>query len=285
MLTAACGTPSAQRPADVTSPAALPRAVASSAAPTQTPTPTVAPTPTRAPLGTVAPRWLGTRVLSENADGYVSARTTPPALRNRRFTLPDQIAPLPGGGFASRVTSPAPSSVIARSTWQRGCPVAAGDLAWVRLTFRGFDGTRHTGEILTNADAADDLVTVFRRLYRERFPIEQMHITTRAELDAAPTGDGNNTSSFVCRPVTGGSSYSQHAYGRAIDVNPFQNPYLKGDRVIPELATAYVDRERQRAGMIESAGPVSQAFAAIGWTWGGTYSDLKDLQHFSANGG
>ncbi|GGF48321.1 hypothetical protein GCM10011519_22890 [Marmoricola endophyticus] len=223
-------------------------------------------------------------MLATNADGYVSARPTPPALRNRRFTLPDQLAALPGSGFASRVAAPAPARVIARSTWQPACPVAADDLAWVRLTFRGFDGERHTGELLVNRSAADDVVAVFRRLWRADFPVEQMHVTSRAELDAAPTGDGNNTSAFVCRPVTGGSSYSVHAYGLAIDVDPFQNPYVKGDRVIPELATSYVDRSRCRPGMIEPGGPVTSAFASVGWVWGGTYRSLKDLQHFSANG-
>ena len=154
-------------------------------------------------------------------------RPTPPALRNRRFTLPDQLPPLPGTGFASRVTSPPPADVVARSTWQRGCPVGVDDLAWIRLTFWGFDDQRHTGELLANASAADDLVSVFRTLYRDRFPIEQMRISTRADLDAPPTGDGNATEVYSCRPATGGSHFSQHAYGLAIDVNSFQNPYVK----------------------------------------------------------
>ena len=86
------------------------------------------------------------------------------------------------------------------------------------------------------------LVTVFRRLYDARFPIEEMRITTQAEQDAPPTGDGNDTGAFACRPVRGATSYSQHAYGLAVDVNPFQNPYLKGDLVLPELASSYRDR-------------------------------------------
>ncbi|WP_188779881.1 M15 family metallopeptidase [Marmoricola endophyticus] len=280
LLAAACGTPEAASDHASTP---TPSRTQPQTAPTSPSAP--ATTPTRAaPLGTVPPPWLGTRVLATNADGYVSARPTPPALRNRRFTLPDQLAALPGSGFASRVAAPAPARVIARSTWQPACPVAADDLAWVRLTFRGFDGERHTGELLVNRSAADDVVAVFRRLWRADFPVEQMHVTSRAELDAAPTGDGNNTSAFVCRPVTGGSSYSVHAYGLAIDVDPFQNPYVKGDRVIPELATSYVDRSRCRPGMIEPGGPVTSAFASVGWVWGGTYRSLKDLQHFSANG-
>lgn len=204
-------------------------------------------------------------------------------LRVRRFTLPDRLPALPGRGFASRVER-APASVIARSTWQPGCPVAAADLDWIRLTFRGFDHGRHTGELLANRTAASALVTVFHRLYDARFPIEEMRITTRAELDAPPTGDGNNTGAFVCRPVVGQHVFSQHAYGLAVDVNPFQNPYVKGDLVLPELAVAYTKRSWVRPGMIRPRGVVVRAFASVGWGWGGSWSGLKDLQHFSALG-
>ena len=104
-----------------------------------------------------------------------------------------------------------------------------------------------------------------------------MRITRAEELDAPPTGDGNNTGAFACRPTTGATSYSQHAYGLAIDVNPFQNPYIKGDLVLPELASSYLDRGRVRPGMIEPDGPVVRAFAAIGWTWGGDLAVAEGL--------
>ncbi|WP_230486722.1 M15 family metallopeptidase [Nocardioides anomalus] len=196
--------------------------------------------------------------------------------------MPDTLAPLPGDGFAARVER-APADVLARSTWEPGCPVAAADLSWVRLSFWGFDDQRHTGELLVHASVADDLVGVFRTLYRDRFPLEELRITPRAELDAEPTGDGNDTGAFVCRPSTGSTTtFSQHAYGLAIDVNPFQNPYLKGDLVLPELASAYLERDRQRPGMLTDA--VVAAFARIGWEWGGDWQSLKDYQHFSQNG-
>ena len=235
-------------------------------------------------IGATPPSWLGKRVLPEQANGFGEIRPTPPELDRRRFTLPDQLPPLPGTGFASRVTTPAPADVIARSTWKQGCPVAATDLSWIRLTFFGFDGRRHTGELLVNRSVADDLVEVFRTLYAEQIPIEEMRITRADELDAPPTGDGNNTGAFACRPTTGATSYSQHAYGLAIDVDPFQNPYVKGDLVLPELASSYLDRDRLRPGMIEPDGAVVRAFAAIGWEWGGAWRTLKDYQHFSQNG-
>lgn len=255
---------------------------------TPRPTPRPAPTETTPPPGTVAPPWLGTRVLPTVASGDGEVRRTPRALRHRRFTLPDTVAPLPGHGFASRVTTPAPDAVIARSTWRPGCPVGTAELSWVRVAFHGFDGARHTGELLVNTVAAEDVVAVFADLWHADFPIEQMVIATRADLDAPPTGDGNGTGAFVCRPVTGGTSYSQHAYGLAVDVDSFQNPYLRGtgaDRVVlPELSSSYLDRGDVRPGMITADGPVVRAFSRIGWGWGGSYSSLKDYQHFSANG-
>ncbi len=238
--------------------------------------------------GTTPPPWLGTRVLPEAENGFGEVRPTPPALRTRRFTLPDTLPALPGRGYAARITDPAPDAVLARSTWRPGCPVGREELAWLRVTFRGFGGARHTGELLVNGAVAADLRRVFRDLWRARFPLEQMAITPAEALDAPPTGDGNGTGSFVCRPVTGGSSFSQHAYGLAVDVNPFQNPYLRGrgpDRVVlPELASAYLDRSRRAPGMIHDDGVVVRAFGRIGWAWGGDYRTLKDWQHFSASG-
>lgn len=230
------------------------------------------------------PRWLGQRVLPRQANGFGEVRPTPPELDPRRFTLPDRLPPLPGTGFAARVATPAPARVIRRSTWNPRCPVTAEELSWVRLTFVGFDGRRHTGELLTNRSVAADLVAVFRRLYAARYPIEEMRVSRADELTAPPTGDGNNTGSFACRTTRGATSYSQHAYGLAVDVNPFQNPYVKGDVVLPELASSYLQRRRVRPGMIEPNGPVVRAFASIGWEWGGTWRTLKDYQHFSQNG-
>ena len=247
------------------------------------PTPRPTQRPAAAP-GTVPPPWLGTRVLPTTDTGFGEVRTTPPALRHRRFTLPDTVRALPGEGFAARVTAPAPRPVIARSTWRPRCPVGPAELTWLRLAFWGFDDRRHTGELLVHTDVARDLVSVFRRLYAARFPLEELSIITRRELDAPPTGDGNATTAFACRPTTGGTTYSQHAYGLAVDVNSFQNPYLSGDLVLPELASAYLLRTRDRPGMIEANGPVVRAFASIGWEWGGSWRSLKDYQHFSRNG-
>jgi hypothetical protein len=174
--------------------------------------------------------------------------------------------------------------VVARSTWASGCPVELDDLRYVTVAYWGFDALPHTGELLVNADVADEVVEVFRRLHEARFPIEEMRITGADELDLHPTGDDNNTGSFVCRRSRGSTSWSEHAYGRGVDINPFHNPYVKGDLVLPELASAYRDRSVERPGMILRGDVVTDAFAAIGWSWGGNWRSSTDPMHFSATG-
>jgi len=177
-----------------------------------------------------------------------------------------------------------PAEVVARSTWQEGCPVPLDELRYLTMSFWGFDGRAHTGEMIVHAEVADDVVAVFGTLYEARFPIEEMRVVSRPELDAPPYGDGNNTTAFSCRPATQSTSWSQHALGLAVDVNPFHNPYQRGDLVLPELASAYTDRSHVRPGMIEAGDPVTEVFAGIGWGWGGTWQSLTDPMHFSRNG-
>lgn len=259
-----------------------------SAAPVATPvaTPATSPSPATTRIGdaATAPTWLGTRTLPVGSNGFAAARDTPPELRNRSIITVDDLPPPADGGFHSAIQA-VPARVLARSTWTRSCPVAAADLRYATVSFRGFDGLAHTGELLVNARAADALVTVFGKLFAAGYPIERMRVTSFAELHAPPTGDGNTTAAFACRPVRGRKAWSQHAYGLAVDVSPFQNPYHKGDVVLPELATSYLKRNDVRAGMIRPDGPVVRAFASIGWQWGGDYRSLKDFMHFSANGG
>lgn len=232
--------------------------------------------------GTVRPAWLGTRVLPTDAAGRVPPQATPPELELRRFPTID-ILPAPTDNEFRASIEPLGDEVLARSTWAEGCPVGVDDLRYVRMTFWGFDDRSHEGEMIVHRDVAEDVVGVFRSLHAARFPIEEMRVTAPDELDAPPTGDGNNTTSFVCRAVVGGTRFSEHASGLAVDINPFQNPYRKGDVVLPELATSYLDRSQARPGMIFEGGVVVAAFDAIGWGWGGRWQSLDDYHHFSLN--
>lgn len=229
------------------------------------------------------PLWLGTIVLPVQEGGFGEVQPTPPELIGRTFGTVDILPPPDSATFASTIGS-IPDDVLARSTWTSDCPVAVDDLAYLTVSHSGFDGLAHTGELIVNRAVADDIVSVFAALYEARFPVEEMRVVAAPELDLPPTGDGNNTTAFVCRVATGGTNWSQHAYGLAIDINPFQNPYVKGDLVLPELASYYADRELAEPGIIKSGGDVDTAFAEIGWGWGGNWRSLKDWMHFSQNG-
>ena len=203
----------------------------------------------------------------------------------RRLPTVDRLPPPRGDRFRATV-GPVTQRIRQRmgETWSPRCPVPLSGLRYLTLSFRGFDGRAHTGELVVNASAADDVMAVFRRLYAAAYPIEEMRLPTTADLDAPPTGDGSNTAAYVCRFSRGTTTLSAHAYGLAVDVNPFVNPYRKGDLVLPELASAYLDRSWRRPGMIRRGDVVTRAFAAVGWTWGGDFRSVSDPMHFSANG-
>jgi hypothetical protein len=168
-------------------------------------------------------------------------------------------------------------------SWRPGCPVAPAQLRLVRLSYWGFDGKPHVGRLVVNADVTRAVTVVFGRLYDARFPIRRLRPIDayRGSDDASIAAD--NTAGFNCRyaVAAGPKSWSVHAYGRAIDVNPVENPYLVGGRVLPPRGAAFLDRSPHRRGMAE--GELVDAFAAVGWGWGGRWS-TPDYQHFSANG-
>ena len=234
-------------------------------------------------LGEPRPVWLGTNELPLRAgedNGVV--QPTPVELTDRQLWTDDVLPPPPDDTFVSSVVSPPPADVVARSTWNSDCPVQLDELTYAQVSFFGFDGWFHTGEFIVRNEFADGVVDIFAELHEMRFPIEQMVVTTQEALDAHPTGDSNNTSSFVCRPAVNSSNWSRHALGGAIDINPFHNPYRKDDLVLPELASAYLDRDRDVPGMVSPE--VVELFADIGWGWGGNWRSVDDWMHFSDTG-
>lgn len=280
---AACGTGASDAALDRSSSVASSTVATSEEDPAPVSTASVPTTPTsaEAPVTTPRPDWLGTRVLATAPNGFGEIQPTPPELVDRRFPTIDVLTPPATAEFLPTVDV-VPADVLSRSTWSEACPVAADELRYVTIPFWGFDDDLHTGELLVHADAVDAVVAGFGGLFERRFPIESMLITTVAELDAPMTGDGNNTSAFVCRPTRGSTSWSEHASGRAVDINPFHNPYVKGDLVLPELASTYVDRSDHRAGML--SGDDVAGFTAAGWGWGGDWRSFKDYMHLSADG-
>ncbi len=233
-----------------------------------TTTTTVAPSTTVSQPTTTASVPTGSVVPAATS---TTRRAAPPV------TAQPQVLP-----FRAAITRVTASDLYA--SWRPGCPVPVDQLRAIDVTHFGNDGAVHTGRVVVAASLASGVVEVFRDLYEARFPIERMEPIDVYGGDDNRSIKANNTSAFNCRPVTGGGGWSEHAYGRAIDVNPFVNPYVKGSTVLPPEAAPYRDRTRDEPGMIHAGDEVVDAFAARGWRWGGYWSSLKDYQHFSTSG-
>jgi hypothetical protein len=168
-----------------------------------------------------------------------------------------------------------------RFSYRERCPVPPAQLRTVVVSHWGFDGKARTGRVVVARRLAPGLVRVFRTLWDARFPIRRLEPVSayRGSDDASMAAD--NTSAFNCRFVGGTTRWSMHAYGEAIDVNPVENPYVRGSTVSPAAGRAYVDRSRYRKGMAVRNGVLVRAFAAEGWKWGASFGDY---QHFSTTG-
>jgi hypothetical protein len=193
-------------------------------------------------------------------------------------------APLPEFRAVVRTISPAERQAMTPGVWRPGCPVALSRLRHVSLPFVGFDGRAHRGALVVHNAAATDVVQTFRDLYRARFPIRRMRPIEAYGGDDFASIEADNTSSFNCRPVAGSSRWSEHAYGRAIDIDPIENPYVSGGRTSHPASVPFLRRSPYRAGMAVEGGALVAAFDRVGWGWGGRWSGDKDFQHFSVSG-
>jgi len=174
---------------------------------------------------------------------------------------------------------------IRAMNWHPGCPVPLDDLRLVRVRYWNFRGQVRTGPLVLNQKVARDVLRVFRRLFRSRFPIHRIDLAPRPKpIDRESTR--NLSSSFNCRSATGNPGVlSEHSYGWAVDINPLENPYVRSDgSVLRAAARPYRDRTRRRVGMIHPGDVVVRSFAAIGWGWGGNWQTIKDYMHFSLTG-
>ncbi len=183
--------------------------------------------------------------------------------------------------FRSQPLSPGFLAKVRQTTWHSGCPVAPGDLRQLTLTFRDFHHETRTGTLIVHRDLADEVVRLFRALYDHGFQIERMVPIEEYGGDDNASMAANNTSAFNCRDVTGKPGvFSNHSWGRAIDINPLTNPYVKGDQVLPPAGRKYLDRTKAFPGSILKNGFVVREFEKAGWTWGGRWPDRQDYQHF-----
>ncbi len=169
-------------------------------------------------------------------------------------------------------------------SWHQGCPVPLRDLRLLRMPYWGLDGEVYRGRMVVHERQAQKVLNIFERIYNARFGIRRMKLIEAYDGSDAKSMRANNTSAFNCRKVAGTDTWSEHAYGKAIDINPVQNPYVRGDTVQPAAGEAYLDRTDVREGMIVRPGPVVESFRIADWKWGGDWSSGKDYQHFSRSG-
>lgn len=171
-------------------------------------------------------------------------------------------------------------------SWREGCPIGVEDLRLLTVSFWGFDSSIHRGELVVHRDQAPNVLAAMRGVFDARFPIQRMELVDVYEGSDDRSMEANNTSAFNCRPIESRPDvWSQHAYGRAIDINPVQNPYVSSSgEPDPPSGAPYMDRSKDAVGMIHARGPVVRAFSSVGWEWGGYWASSKDYQHFSSNG-
>lgn len=170
------------------------------------------------------------------------------------------------------------------SSWKEECPVPLSDLSYISVSHWDYDGYVRIGHMVVHAKLADELIDIFDELFAHKFPIERMEIVDMYNADDNRSMSANNSSCFCFRPnTTTPGVYSNHSWGIAIDINPLVNPYVRGERVLPEGGRAYLDRTASYIGGITDSpdNACYRAFTSRGYEWGGSWPDRQDYQHFS----
>lgn len=201
--------------------------------------------------------------------------------------LPAESAAPPAPPPPSSTAPPAPAAVTAvtaaelGATWRPGCPVTPAQLRRVTVTHLGFDANAHRGELIVHQELVPQVIAIFERLYRLNFPIEKMRsVTNYRGGDDELSMEDNNTSAFNCRRIPGSGNWAQHAYGRAIDINPLLNPSVDRRGFEPKNAKVYLDRHRIEPGLLHPGDPAVRVFTDADWRWGGNWKSPVDYQHF-----
>ncbi|WP_245966678.1 M15 family metallopeptidase [Sphaerisporangium album] len=186
--------------------------------------------------------------------------------------------------FTSKVSDVTPGTL--KQSWREGCPVPPRDLRKITMTYWGFDKKPHTGELVVNEAVADDVVSIFKQLYDWRYPITRMETIDKYGASDFDSIEADNTSAFNCRRVAGSSSWSKHSYGKAVDINPRENPWVEPDgSVAHDNARRFAERPLHKPGVINDGDRVVRLFEKYGWEWGGYFNGAKDYQHFAKGGG
>ncbi len=241
-------------------------------------------------LGCATPAGVGPELGPSDAPAPTDDVASPPV---EPAPLPPEPAPLPPE--AAVPEPPAPRlgprpltdderAAMTGVTWRPECPVPLEDLRAVDVVHVTPDGGEARGTLVVHHDVADDVDAAFAELHAVGFPITSVRPAYAFGGDDAASMRADNTSAFNCRPIGRGARWSEHAYGRALDLNPLRNPWVRGDVVRPPEGRAWIDRDPAKPGVIVADGPAEAAFRRVGWRWGGRWRSAKDYQHFSKNG-
>lgn len=163
--------------------------------------------------------------------------------------------------------------------------ISLTDLNYVHILHYNFDGETSEGELICNSAIAQDLVEIFYELYAAEYQLEKVVLIDYYDADDTTSMVANNTSCFNYRNIDDTDKLSKHAFGLAIDVNPFYNPYIRftkdgGQIVSPESSEVYADRTQNFPYKIDADDLCCRLFLEHGFTWGGNWNSSKDYQHF-----
>ncbi len=169
-------------------------------------------------------------------------------------------------------------------SYKKNCPILLSDLRYLRVLHKDLSGATLTGEIICNVRIAEPLISIFKELYAENYPIEKIRLIDEYDADDELSMRDNNSSCFNFRYVSHTNRISLHGYGMAVDINPLYNPYIKavdGKKIIaPDNSAEYEDRDKNYPYKIESDDLCCKLFKAHGFEWGGDWDNEKDYQHF-----
>ena len=177
--------------------------------------------------------------------------------------------------------------MIKGKSWRKGCPVSLQNLRYLQVIHKNFSGQDQRGEIIVHKDVASEVKQIFKELYVIGYPIRKMKLVSDYKGSDWQSIEADNTSAFNCRKATGSKNWSKHSYGKAIDINPIENPYVSRSGHISHKASyAYKKRQHKNNSAADKAvllknDKAVRIFKKYGWKWGGDWSRVKDYQHFS----
>jgi len=187
----------------------------------------------------------------------------------------------------SKITPEIKKRMIQGNSWRKGCPVELHDLRYLRMTHIDFRGKNVVGEIIVHKDVSVEVTKIFKSLYTIGYPVKKMRLVSDYKGNDWQSIEADNTSAFNCRKATGSKNWSKHSYGKAIDINPIENPYIsRSGRISHKESLKYRKRVHKNSTLADKAvllknDRATRTFKKYRWKWGGDWPGVKDYQHFS----